>query len=172
LPIDAGCIFIIINWIVPNPSVKSYFLLLRTRASSIWNTVKPRVMQLILRKMPPHFIYLHYDFSHRLYTANNFPFMCFQKWFSQASLLISTKYFKNRIIMFCVELWYSVEKYITRCSHSTVSIGNNMFKNVIIKLRKYRRFMHPDYNYKDSPFNLLLPYLKCIFGIWDWCLAN
>ncbi len=37
-------------------------------------------------------------------------FMYSQKRFSQESLLISTKYFKNRIIMFCLELWYSAEK--------------------------------------------------------------
>jgi hypothetical protein len=34
-----------------------------------------------------------------------------QKGFSQASFLLSTKYFQNRIIMFCLELGYSVEKY-------------------------------------------------------------
>ncbi len=34
-----------------------------------------------------------------------------QKRFSQASLQIPTKYFKSWIIMLCLELWYSVEKY-------------------------------------------------------------
>ncbi len=50
-----------------------------------------------------------------LYTANNFPFMGSQKRFSQVLLVISTKYFQNRIIMFSLELWYYVQCY--RCSH-------------------------------------------------------
>jgi hypothetical protein len=69
-----------------------------------------------------------------VYTANNFPFMYSQKRFGQASLLISTTYFQNRIIMFCLELCYSVETYNTRCSHSAVSIGNNIFPNGVMKL--------------------------------------
>ncbi len=56
-----------------------------------------------------------------------------QKRFSQASLQISTKYFHNRIIMFCLELWYFVETNSTKCSHSAVSIGNNIFPNGIMK---------------------------------------
>jgi hypothetical protein len=40
-------------------------------------------------------------------TAKLFPFMYSHKRFSQASLLISTNYFQNRIIMSCLELWYS-----------------------------------------------------------------
>ncbi len=36
-------------------------------------------------------------------------FMYSQKIFSQASLLISTKYFQNRIIMFSLEVWYSAQ---------------------------------------------------------------
>ncbi len=66
------------------------------------------------------------------YTANNLPFMYFQNRFSQASLLISNQYFQIRIVMFTLELWYSVEKYSTRCSHSAVSIWN---KSGIIKLQ-------------------------------------
>jgi hypothetical protein len=38
------------------------------------------------------------------YTANNFPCMYSQKRFSQASLITSTKYFQNRIIIFCLKL--------------------------------------------------------------------
>ena len=53
------------------------------------------------------------------YTANNFPFLYSQKRFSQASLLISTTYLQNRIIMFCLELLYFVEKCSIRCNHST-----------------------------------------------------
>jgi hypothetical protein len=33
---------------------------------------------------------------------------------------------KNGIIMFCLELCDSVEKFSTRCSHSAFSIGNNI----------------------------------------------
>jgi hypothetical protein len=33
--------------------------------------------------------------------------------YSQASLLIPTKYFQNRIVIFCLELWYLVDKYST-----------------------------------------------------------
>jgi hypothetical protein len=37
--------------------------------------------------------------------------------------------------MFCLELRYSVEKYITgRCSRLAVSIGNNIFPNTVKKL--------------------------------------
>ncbi len=43
-------------------------------------------------------------------------------------------YLQNRIVMFCLELWYSAEKYSTRCSHSAVSMGNNIFPNGIMKL--------------------------------------
>ncbi len=38
-------------------------------------------------------------------TANNFPFMYSEKRFSQASLLVSTKSFRKRVIMFCLELF-------------------------------------------------------------------
>jgi hypothetical protein len=88
-------------------------------------------------------------------TPNNFPFMCFQKRFNQVSLLKSVKYFQNRIIMFCLELSYSVEKYITRCNHSTVSIGNNIFPNRIMKLLQ------------RWSLDLLLPLLQYKFGICD-----
>jgi hypothetical protein len=72
-------------------------------------------------------------------TANSFPFMYSQIRFSQASLLISSTYFQNIIIMFC--LGYSVEKYSTKCSHLAVSIGNNTYLYRIMKSQKYRRFM-------------------------------
>jgi hypothetical protein len=38
------------------------------------------------------------------YTANSFPFNYSQKRFSKFLLLISTKYFQNRIIIFCLDL--------------------------------------------------------------------
>jgi hypothetical protein len=37
------------------------------------------------------------DINKQWFTANNFPFMNFQKRFSQISLLISTKYFQTEI---------------------------------------------------------------------------
>ncbi len=48
-------------------------------------------------------------FAKSVYTANNFPFMYSQIIFFQVSLLISTKNFPSRIILFCQELWYSGE---------------------------------------------------------------
>ncbi len=63
------------------------------------------------RRLCPHFILKPVLDIYR--TANNFPFMYFQKRFSQASLLISTKYFQKRITKFCLELWYSGENYST-----------------------------------------------------------
>ncbi len=54
-------------------------------------------------------------------------FYVFPKRFSQASLLTLTTYFQNRIMMFCLELLYFVEKYSTRCSHSAVIMGNKIF---------------------------------------------
>ncbi len=78
-----------------------------------------------------------------------------QKRFSQASLLISTKYFQNRIIMLCLELqYYTVfcrEVQYYRCSRSAVTIGNNIFPIGIMKLQQYRRFIFPDQNYKGQP---------------------
>ncbi len=54
----------------------------------------------------------------------------FPKRFSRASLLISTTYLQNKIIMFCLELWFSLEKYEwgIRCSHSAVIIPNGIMK--------------------------------------------
>ncbi len=43
---------------------------------------------------------------------------------SQASLL-NIKYLLNRIIIFCFELWYTVEKYGTRCSPKVWGQQNN-----------------------------------------------
>jgi hypothetical protein len=39
------------------------------------------------------------------YTVNNILFMYSQKRFCRASLLTAAKYFQNRIIIFCLELW-------------------------------------------------------------------
>ncbi len=45
----------------------------------------------------------------------------FPKILSQASLPNINSIFANRIIIFCLELWYPVEKYSTRCSHPQLS---------------------------------------------------
>jgi hypothetical protein len=62
--------------------------------------------------------YTWYKFLY--HTANNFRFMYSQKRSSQASLLISTKYFQNRFIKF----------FLSVClfCHSAVSIGTAYFQ--------------------------------------------
>jgi hypothetical protein len=89
--------------------------------------------------------------------CKQFPFMYSQKRFSQDSLLISTKYFHI--------LERSTKIY------SAVSIGNNIFPNIIMKFQKYRSFIYPDRNLEDFPLNLLFPLIKYIFWIWDPGLA-
>jgi hypothetical protein len=59
----------------------------------------------------------------------------------------------------------SVEKY--RCQH-----GNIIFPNGIMKLQLDGRFIIPYANHKDGPLYLLFLFLKYIFGIRDWGLAN
>jgi hypothetical protein len=92
-----------------------------------------------------------------------------QKIFSKASLPIFIKYFQNRIIIFCLELYYSWrEVQCYKCSLSIVSIGNNIFPNGFMKFQKYRRFIFPDKNNTDVSFNLFFPFLKyIILYIWD-----
>ncbi len=65
---------------------------------------------LLIPLCPPFILKPVLDIYH---TANNFPFMYSGKRFSQASLLISTQYLQTRITKFCLELWYSGEKYST-----------------------------------------------------------
>jgi hypothetical protein len=67
------------------------------------------------------------------YAANDFSFRYSQKRFSQASFLISTKYFQNRIIMFSLKLFYSVQCQMQplSCRH----IGNTIFPNGIMKFQ-------------------------------------
>jgi hypothetical protein len=63
----------------------------------------------------PRLYYLH---RHRIpmgmCTANKFPVIYYQKRFDQASFPILTEKFLNRIIIFGLELCYSVEKYSTK----------------------------------------------------------
>jgi hypothetical protein len=64
-------------------------------------------------------------------------FCNYQKRFSQASLLISSKYFRNSIIMFSLELGYSVEKLdaaIQLSAQETYCISK--WKNEISVLRE------------------------------------
>jgi len=53
---------------------------------------------------------------------NNSQFIYSQ---SRASLPDFNYIFANGMKLVCPELWYSEEKYSTRCSHSAISIGNN-----------------------------------------------
>jgi hypothetical protein len=78
---------------------------------------------------------------------------------------ISTKFFKNTIIIFCLELWYSAEKFSTRCSYPAVCKENNIFPKGIMKSYGVG-FFFPEHSYKGSPLKLLLPFLKYILGIW------
>ena len=55
----------------------------------------------------------------------------FPKKICQASLLISTKYFQNWIRMFCLELWYSVEKYI--CQHREQHISKRNYEISVVQ---------------------------------------
>ncbi len=79
--------------------------------------------------------------------------MCFQKRFSQASLLISKQNYNvlSGILIFC------------KVQHQLQSF--NIFSNGIVNLQWNRRFIFPDQNYKDGPLIFLFPFLK--LHIWD-----
>jgi hypothetical protein len=66
--------------------------------------------------------------------------------------------------MFCLELCYSGGMYRTRCGHSVVSLGNNIFPNGIMKLKQGRRFIFPDWNHKDGSLNFLFLFLAIYLG--------
>ncbi len=68
-------------------------------------------------------------------TANNFPFMYSKKWYIQASLLISTKHFPNRIcnilsgiMIFCREGQY----YTANLGHIRTELENPAEKDITI----------------------------------------
>ncbi len=107
-----------------------------------------------------------------MHTANKFWFVKSQKDLAKPHSQKSTKFFKNTIIIFCLELWYSVEKYSTRCSHPAVYKGNNTFLKGIMKSSEilWGRFIFAYHSYKDGPLNLLLRFLEYILGIWEWVL--
>ncbi len=104
------------------------------------------------------------------HTANSFPFMYFQKRFRQVSLLISAKYFQNRIIMFCLELMYIILETSTvlemqpfACKHREQHIYKRNYEILVPQV-----FIFPNVNYKDDPLYLLFPFLKYTkVYIWD-----
>jgi hypothetical protein len=96
-----------------------------------------------------------------------------QKRFSHDSLLTSTKYFPNRIIIFCLEFWYSVEKYCmsyymqpVSCQHWEQHISNQSYEISVVQ------------EYRSTYFQLelhrwCLEFVISFFKvhIWDWGLA-
>ncbi len=84
------------------------------------------------------------------HTANKFPFMYPQKRFSQASLLISTKYFQNRIIMFCLVL------------------GTTYFQMELWNFSRMQEISRIEL--QRWSFELYISFSKVY--IWDWSLAN
>ncbi len=70
-----------------------------------------------------YLLYVNFSFLSTCCTADNIPFIYFQKRFSQASFLISTKYFQNRSLRFCLELDILQRSIQEQCSHTAVSIG-------------------------------------------------
>jgi hypothetical protein len=100
-----------------------------------------------------------------IHTAKNFQFMYSQERFSKASLIISNKCFQNPIcdVLSGIMEFYGEVQYYSRCSHSAVSIGSNIFPNGITKLQLYRRFIISDWKYIDGTLNWLFPpFLKYI----------
>jgi hypothetical protein len=71
--------------------------------------------------------------------CKQFSIYLFLKRFSQASRLISTKYVKNRIIMFCLELSYSEEYKMQpfSCQHREQHISKQDYE-----IQKFRRFIY------------------------------
>ncbi len=58
--------------------------------------------------------------------SKQFPFMCSQKRFSPASLLISAKYFQNRLIMFSLELQCYMQQF--SCQHRKHHISKRNYE--------------------------------------------
>ncbi len=71
--------------------------------------------------------------------CKQFSIYLFPKRFSQASRLISTKYVKNRIIMFCPELSYSEEykMHPFSCQHREQHISKQDYE-----IQKFRKLIH------------------------------
>jgi hypothetical protein len=97
--------------------------------------------------------------------------------FSQASLLLSTKYFQNKI--FCLELWYSVEmyalQYCSRCSRSANGMHREQ-RTVQCEVFPHGIMILP-YSTGVSFSRLelqrlLFSFQNYLFGIYDWGLVN
>ncbi len=72
-------------------------------------------------------------------------------------------------LIFCRE----VQNY--RCRHSAVSIGTIYFQTESWNFSSTGDSYFPIrtiHNYTDGPLNCLFSFLKYIFGIWEWGLAN
>ncbi len=84
---------------------------------------------------------------------------------------------QNRIIMFCLELWYSVEKYRAKCCavqllawgirEQHISKWNyHMFSSTVQEIQISRLEL------QRWSLEIFLSFLKYIFGSWEWDLAN
>ncbi len=96
-----------------------------------------------------------------------FLFMYSQKRFSHALLLISIKYFRNRITMFCLKLWYYVENYIIldaalQLSHREQHISKQNYEITVVQEIHISRL---EILYKDGTLNLFLYFSKVY--IWN-----
>jgi len=102
-------------------------------------------------------------------TANNFTFMYSQKRFRQQSLLISTTYFQNRIIMFCLELWYSAENKMQSfgCQQREQHVFKWNYEITVVQEIHISRL-----ELQILTLEFVIHFLKNIFGIWDRGLAS
>ncbi len=60
--------------------------------------------------------------------------------------------------------------FLPERSHFAVSIGNKIFLNLIMLFQLYWRFIFPDINYKDGPFEFVISISKV--NIWDYDLSR
>ncbi len=68
----------------------------------------------------------------------------------------------SRTIIFCLELWYSVEMQSNRCScqHREQYVSKRNYEISVDIVILWRRFIIVDENYKDGQLDLLFPFLK------------
>jgi len=83
----------------------------------------------------------------------------------------TTKYFQNKFILFCLELWYSGEKYSYRCSHSACQHRQQHISKRNYEISVVQEVHMSRLELQRWPL-LLIPFLKHLFRIWDWGLAN
>jgi hypothetical protein len=85
----------------------------------------------------------------------------------------STKYLQNRIIKYCPELFYSLEKYCTSCSHSAVSKESNIIPKGIMKIQFSSNLGEGIYLFGielprlSLEFVLSFSKICTVFGIWE-----